>query len=170
MPPSIPGTRCDRVFRPLRRAKERRFQDDGSVRTQVNRQPAVSTVGNPEVQLVSIDHFAHELVWQLRLASEQGATTIVITSDELCNSIRKAGRWTEACCEAMQAELEPGDDVLSEQGRGSRMTVRLPRQQKPRPMGINGRTTQESGSGELEHLAKILSPDLEETNSRICVL
>jgi hypothetical protein len=80
--------------------------------------------------LVSIDHFAHELTSQLRHAAEQGATTIVITSGELCSFIRKAGNWTEACCEAMQAEVKPGDDVLVEQGRGSGMTVRyrLPRQ------------------------------------------
>jgi UDP-N-acetylmuramyl pentapeptide synthase len=79
--------------------------------------------------LVSFDHFAHELISQLRRAAEQGATTVVLSSGELCNSIRKAGPWTEACCEAMQAEVKPGDDVLVEQGRGSGMTVRyrLPR-------------------------------------------
>jgi hypothetical protein len=101
--------------------------------------PARSSVGSSrslcnrsiilEVQLVSFDHFAHELIVQLRRAEEQGATTIVITSAELCGSIRKAGHWTEACCEAMQAEVKPGDDVLVEQGQGSGMTVRyrLPR-------------------------------------------
>jgi hypothetical protein len=79
--------------------------------------------------LVSFDHFAHELTSQLRRSHEQGATTIVITSAELCSSIRKAGHWTEACCEAMQSEVKPGDHVLVEQGRGSGMTVRycLPR-------------------------------------------
>jgi hypothetical protein len=79
--------------------------------------------------LVSFDHFAHELTSQLRDAAEQGATTIVITSGELCSSIHKAGRWTEACCEAMQAEVKPGDDVLIPQDSGSGMTVRyrLPR-------------------------------------------
>jgi hypothetical protein len=81
--------------------------------------------------LVSFDHFAHELILQLRRAEEQGATTIEITSSGLCSCIRKAGNWTEACCEAMQAEVKPGDDVLVELGRGSGMTVRyrLPRPQ-----------------------------------------
>jgi hypothetical protein len=83
----------------------------------------------PEAQLVSFDHFAHELTSQLRHAVEQGATTVVITSGQLCSSINKAGNWTEACCGAMQAEVKSGDDVLVEQGRGSGMTVRyrLPR-------------------------------------------
>jgi hypothetical protein len=47
----------------------------------------------PEAQLVSFDHFAHELTSQLRRAHEQGATAIVITSAELCSSIRKVGHW-----------------------------------------------------------------------------
>jgi hypothetical protein len=85
--------------------------------------------------LVSFDHFAQELISQLRAAAEQGAATIVITSGELCGSIRKAGRWTEACCEAMQAEVKPGDDVLVEQGHGSEMTVRYrrPRRASSKP-------------------------------------
>ena len=83
-----------------------------------------------EDQLVSIDHFEYELISQLRSATEQGATTVVITCGELCKSIRKAGNSTQACCDAMQAEVKPGDVVLVEQGSGSGMTVRyrLPRQ------------------------------------------
>jgi Ni2+-binding GTPase involved in maturation of urease and hydrogenase len=78
--------------------------------------------------MVSADHFAHELRTQLRSAAEQGAATIVITSGELCKSIRGSGRSTQACCEAMQAEVKPGDVVLVENS-GSGMTVRyrLPR-------------------------------------------
>jgi UDP-N-acetylmuramyl pentapeptide synthase len=79
--------------------------------------------------LVSIDHFAHELISQLRSADAQGATTVVITSGELCKAIRNASRSTQACCDAMQAEVMPGDVVLVEQDSGSGMTVRyrLPR-------------------------------------------
>jgi hypothetical protein len=79
--------------------------------------------------LVSIDHFAHELISQLRRAAEQGATSVVITTSELCKSIRDAGRWTQACCDAMAAEVKPGDVVLADYDSGSGMTVRyrLPR-------------------------------------------
>jgi hypothetical protein len=82
-----------------------------------------------EAQLVSIDHFAHELISQLRSAAEQGVTTIVISSGELCKSIRGSGHSTQACCEAMQAEVKPCDIVLVEHDRGSGMMVRyrLPR-------------------------------------------
>jgi hypothetical protein len=57
--------------------------------------------------VVSIDHF---------------------TSDELCQSIRMGKASTDACCEAMQAEMKPGD-VFVEQRSGAGMTVRylLPR-------------------------------------------
>jgi hypothetical protein len=79
--------------------------------------------------LVSIDHFAHELLSQLKNATEQGSTDVVISSSELCKSIRDASRWTQACCAAMQAEVKPGDIVLVEQESNSGMTVRyrLPR-------------------------------------------
>jgi UDP-N-acetylmuramyl pentapeptide synthase len=81
--------------------------------------------------MVSADHFRHELLAQLKNAVEQGARSIVITSGELCKSIRNAGHSTQACCEAMQAEAKPGDVVLVEQDSGSGMTVRyrLPRPQ-----------------------------------------
>jgi hypothetical protein len=78
--------------------------------------------------MVSIDHFAHELRTQLRNAAVQGATTIVITSGELCKSIRDSGHSTQACCEAMQAEVQSGDDVLvSANGAGMTVRYRLPR-------------------------------------------
>jgi hypothetical protein len=78
--------------------------------------------------MVSADHFALELRMQLRSADSQGATTIVITSGELCKNIRMGSSSTQACCEAMQAEVKPGDDVLVSAG-GAGMTVRyrLPR-------------------------------------------
>jgi hypothetical protein len=78
--------------------------------------------------MVSADHFAHELLTQLRSAAAQGATTIVITSGELCKSIRGSGHSTQACCEAMLAEVKPGDDVLvSASGVGMTIRYRLPR-------------------------------------------
>jgi hypothetical protein len=79
-------------------------------------------------RMVSADHFAHELRTQLRSAAAQGATTIVITSGELCKSIRASGHWTRSCCEAMQAEVKPGDVVLvSASGAGMTIRYRLPR-------------------------------------------
>jgi hypothetical protein len=78
--------------------------------------------------VVSIDHFRHELISQLRRAAAKGATSIVITSGELCQSIRMGKSSTNACCEAMQAEMKPGD-VLIDQSSGAGMIVRylLPR-------------------------------------------
>jgi hypothetical protein len=74
--------------------------------------------------MVSVDHFTQELKWQLRTAAEQGATTVVITSEDLCKLIRDGSRSTQACCDAMQAEVKPGDVVLVPQNIGSGMTVR----------------------------------------------
>jgi hypothetical protein len=81
-----------------------------------------------EAQLVSTDHFRHELSTQLRSAAAQGGTAIVITSGELCKNIRTGNSWTQACYEAMQAEMKPGDDVLvSDSGSGMTVRYRLPR-------------------------------------------
>jgi hypothetical protein len=78
--------------------------------------------------VVSSDHFRYELIGQLRRAAADGAKTLVISSGELCRSIRNANHFSQACCEAMQAEVKPGDTVL-QQSSGSGMTVRylLPR-------------------------------------------
>jgi hypothetical protein len=79
-------------------------------------------------QLVSIDHFRHELLTQFRSAVARGATTIVVTSGELCENIRMGSSSTDACCEAMQGEVKPGDDVLvSASGAGMTIRYRLPR-------------------------------------------
>ena len=79
-------------------------------------------------QLVSVDHFRHELLMQLRSAADQGATTIVVTSGELCKSVRGSGNSTRACSEAMMAELKPGDVVLvSSSGAETIVRYRLPR-------------------------------------------
>jgi hypothetical protein len=80
--------------------------------------------------MVSADHFAHELRAQLKNAAAQGATTIVITSDKLCQSIPWGNRSTHACCEeAMQRGAQFGDVVLVDQTGGAGMTIRywLPR-------------------------------------------
>ena len=78
--------------------------------------------------MVSVDHFEYELVAQLRSAAAHGATTVVVNSTELCRSIRNANHSTQACCEAIEAEIAPGDVVI-EQNSGAGMTVRylLPR-------------------------------------------
>jgi len=79
-------------------------------------------------QLVSVDHFRHELLMQLRNAADQGATTIVVTSGELCKSVRGSGNSTRACSEAMMAEVKPGDVVLvSSSGAETIIRYRLPR-------------------------------------------
>jgi hypothetical protein len=78
--------------------------------------------------MVSADHFAHELRTQLRSAADQGGTTIVITSGELCKNIRMGNSSTQACCEAMMAEVKPGDVVLvSSSGAETMIRYRLPR-------------------------------------------
>jgi hypothetical protein len=78
--------------------------------------------------MVSADHFAHELRTQLRSAAAQGATTIVITSGELCKNIRMGNSSTQACTMAMLAEVKPGDVVLvSASGAETIVRYQLPR-------------------------------------------
>ena len=73
--------------------------------------------------MVSVDHFRYELISQLRRAEADGAMAVVITSTELCRSLRNASRSTQACCEAMLAEMKLGDTVI-EDTKGVEMTVR----------------------------------------------
>jgi hypothetical protein len=79
--------------------------------------------------MVSIDHFRYELRSQLRSAAAQGATNIVITSTELCRSVRMGSASMDACCEAMQQEIKPSDVVIRDHDSSSGMRVRyqLPR-------------------------------------------
>jgi hypothetical protein len=78
--------------------------------------------------MVSVDHFRYELIAQLRRAASEGATTMVVTSGDLCRSIRDANRWTQACCEAMKAEMKDGDVMIDERsGLGMTIRYRLPR-------------------------------------------
>jgi hypothetical protein len=76
--------------------------------------------------LVSTDHFKHELSTQLRSAAAQGGTAIVITSGELCKNIRMGNNWTQACFEAMQAEVKPGDDILVSVSSGPGVVSAMP--------------------------------------------
>jgi hypothetical protein len=78
--------------------------------------------------MVSADHFAHELRMHLRNAADQGATTIVITSGDICKNIRMGNSSTQACTKAMLAEVKPGDVVLvSSSGAETIVRYRLPR-------------------------------------------
>jgi hypothetical protein len=79
--------------------------------------------------MVSIDHFVHELRTQLKSAAEQGATNISIRASELCRSVRLGISSMDACCDAMQEEVKPGDVVVLDRDSGAGMTVRylLPR-------------------------------------------
>jgi len=79
--------------------------------------------------MVSVDHFAYELRSQLRSAFCQGATSILISSRELCKSVRMGTSFLDACCEAMQQEIRPDDVVVQGKDSGSGMSVRykLPR-------------------------------------------
>jgi len=79
--------------------------------------------------MVSADHFALELRLQLRSATSKGATSIVINSSELCESVRMGSSSMDACCEAMQQEVKPSDVVIRDKDSGAGMSVRyqLPR-------------------------------------------
>ena len=79
--------------------------------------------------MVSVDHYKQELGAQLELASMRGAMDVLITAGELCRTLSRSSGATDACCQAMQEEIEPGDVVLIERSAGVGMTVRyqLPR-------------------------------------------
>ena len=78
--------------------------------------------------MVSIYHFRYELIAQLRRAAVEVAPTIVVTSGDLCKSIRDGNRWTQACCEGMKAEMKDGDVMIDERsGLGMTIRYRLPR-------------------------------------------
>jgi Rad3-related DNA helicase len=83
--------------------------------------------------MVSADHFAHELRAQLKKAAAQGATRVVITSQELYRLLGGYPGSTHgmpACCDAMRAEMKSGDILLVEQPNGTGMTIGY---QLPRP-------------------------------------
>ena len=77
--------------------------------------------------MVSTDHFRYELTLQLRRAAAQGAVDVLITSGELCESIRMGQRTAHNCCEAMQAEMKPGDLLVKHTGVDMTVRYMLPR-------------------------------------------
>jgi UDP-N-acetylmuramyl pentapeptide synthase len=79
--------------------------------------------------MVSIDHFRQELLAQMGRAAKQGRIDILINSGELCRSMTRSGTGSVSCCDAMEAEIKPGDILLVERANGAGMTVRylLPR-------------------------------------------
>jgi UDP-N-acetylmuramyl pentapeptide synthase len=78
--------------------------------------------------MVSTDHLRQELVAQLGRAAQAGRIDVLINSAELSRSIRGDFKCA-SCCDAMQAEIRPGDTVLLDRSNGVGMTVRylLPR-------------------------------------------
>ena len=100
-----------------------------SLRTTTFSRIGAESKGSGGPPMVSTDHFADELRSQLRAAAAQGATNILITSRELCKSVRSGTAFLDACCEAMQQELRPGDIVVRDKDSGAGMGVRyqLPR-------------------------------------------
>jgi hypothetical protein len=82
--------------------------------------------------MVSFDHFRHELLAQCGRAAHAGRIDVLINSGELCSSLGGypgSTRGMPSCCDAMQAEMKPGDILLVERANGAGMTVRymLPR-------------------------------------------
>ena len=82
--------------------------------------------------MVSSDHFRQELLAQLARGANRGAIDMLINSGELYRSLGGYPGSTHgmpSCCDAMQAEMKPGDILLVERASGAGMTVRylLPR-------------------------------------------
>jgi hypothetical protein len=82
--------------------------------------------------MVSVDHFSYELRRQLREAAADGASELPLTSHDLCRSVRAGTAWLNACCEAMEQELQESDIVVQDRnGLGMSVRYKLPR----KPMG-----------------------------------
>jgi hypothetical protein len=82
--------------------------------------------------MVSVDHFKQGLLAQMGRASLQGRVDILITAGELYRSLGGypgSSHGMPDCCEAMQAEMKPGDVLLFDRANGAGMTIRyiLPR-------------------------------------------
>jgi hypothetical protein len=82
--------------------------------------------------MVSVDHFRHELLAQMGRATKGGLIDVLISSGELYRSLGGYPGSTHGmptCCDAMQAEMKPGDTMLLDRTNGAGMTVRylLPR-------------------------------------------
>ena len=82
--------------------------------------------------MVSTDHFRQGLLAQMARASSGGLIDVLINSWELYRSLGGYPGSTHGmpfCCDAMEAEMKPGDVLLLERTNGAGMTVRylLPR-------------------------------------------
>lgn len=82
--------------------------------------------------MVSTDHFRQELLAQMKRAANGGRIDVLINSGELYRSLGGypgSMHGMPSCCDAMQAEMKPGDTLLVERTNGAGMTVRylLPR-------------------------------------------
>jgi hypothetical protein len=82
--------------------------------------------------MFSTDHYRQELVAQLGRAANQGRIDLLANAAELYRSLAGypgSPNQMRSCCDAMQAEMKPGDTLLLERANGAGMTVRylLPR-------------------------------------------
>jgi hypothetical protein len=82
--------------------------------------------------MVSTDHFRQELLAQMSRAFKGGLIDVLINSRELYNSLGgypRSMHGMPSCCDAMQAEIKPGDTTVVERTNDAGMTVRyrLPR-------------------------------------------
>ncbi len=84
--------------------------------------------------MVSIDRFRQELLAQLARSATQGHLEILVNAGDLCHALPGRVVSWEACCDAMQEEMKPGDTLVLERTCGAGLTVRyrLPRRQPPR--------------------------------------
>ena len=82
--------------------------------------------------MASVDHLRHELAAQMDRARMAGRTDVLINSLELYRSFGGFLGSTlglSSYCDAMHAEMKPGDILLAERSNSAGMTVRylLPR-------------------------------------------
>jgi len=79
--------------------------------------------------MVSIDHFGYELRRQLHEAAAKSTGELLITSHDLCRSVRSGTAWLNTCCEAMEQEVRDGDVIVQDRsGHGMAVRYQLPRQ------------------------------------------
>ena len=73
--------------------------------------------------------FRQELMAQMGRAAHGGRIDVLINSGELCRAISGDDLQANFGCDAMQAEIKPGDTMILDRTNGAGMTVRylLPR-------------------------------------------
>jgi hypothetical protein len=65
--------------------------------------------------MVSLDHFAHELLKQLKCSADSGAVDMLVNSAELHRSLGRLSGTVNGlpnCCDAMQAQMQLGDTLI----------------------------------------------------------